>query len=85
MGTLAVNVSGSFALGLLIGLDVGGDGFLLAGTALLGAYTTFSTWMFETHRLLEEDARATALLNVVLSLAAGLLAAAAGWAIGAAL
>ena len=41
-------------LGLFAGLALHGDALLLAGTALLGSYTTFSTWMFETHRLAED-------------------------------
>jgi len=75
LGTLAVNVSGAFALGAI------GAGHLLAGTALLGSYTTFSTWMFESHRL-GEDGRARAMLaNLAISLAAGLGAAALGRAL----
>ena len=67
-GTLAVNASGSFALGLL------GTNALL-GTGLLGAYTTFSTWMLETHRLAEDGRWRPAVLNVAGSLAVGLTAA----------
>jgi len=50
LGTLAVNLLGSFALGLLTGLSVTGNALLLAGTATLGSFTTFSTWMLETER-----------------------------------
>ena len=42
-GTLAVNLSGALALGVLHGAGVGGDAMRLVGTGLLGAYTTFST------------------------------------------
>ncbi len=49
-GTLVVNLTGSFVLGLLTGLSVTGDALLLFGTGLLGAYTTFSTWMVESLR-----------------------------------
>ena len=84
LGTLTVNLVGSFALGILYGTGVGGDGLLLAGTAVIGSFTTFSTWMFETQRLVEDGDDALALVNVVVSLAAGLAAAVAGWAIGAA-
>jgi fluoride exporter len=73
-GTLAVNVSGSFVLGLVGGGD-------LVGTGLLGAYTTFSTWMLETHRLAEEGRVRLAVVNIVGSLAAGLAAAALGRAL----
>jgi CrcB protein len=84
-GTLAVNVSGSFALGLLQGLGVAGESSFVIGTGLLGAYTTFSTWMFETERLGEEGDASTGIANITIGVAAGLAAAGAGWAIGAAL
>lgn len=78
LGTLTVNLSGAFVLGLLTGLNVAGNAMLLAGTATIGAYTTFSTWMLETHRLAEDRAYRIAALNIVLSLAAGIGAAALG-------
>jgi CrcB protein len=81
-GTLVVNVTGAFLLGLLAGVGVDGHLLLLAGTAALGAYTTFSTWMFETHRLAAEGRLRHAVANVALSLAAGIAAAVAGRAIG---
>ncbi len=84
-GTLVVNVSGAFLLGVLAGRGVGGTGVLLAGTAVLGSYTTFSTWMFETVRLAEDGEEALALANLALGLAAGLAAAGLGWALGAVL
>jgi fluoride exporter len=83
LGTLVVNLSGAFLLGLLS--DVTGDAYLLAGTATLGAYTTFSTWMLETHRLAEDGRGRPALLNMALSLAAGLLCAWLGRELGMAL
>lgn len=78
LGTLTVNLSGAFVLGLLTGRNVAGNAMLLAGTATIGAYTTFSTWMLETHRLAEDRAYRIAALNIVLSLAAGIGAAALG-------
>jgi CrcB protein len=81
LGTLAVNVSGSFLLGILAGSDVSADAYLLAGTATLGAFTTFSTWMFETQRAAEEGRARVAWANVVLSAALGLAAAALGRAL----
>jgi CrcB protein len=85
LGTLAVNGSGCLALGLLTGSHVTGDAALLAGSATLGAYTTFSTWMYETHRLAEEGELRAAAANVVVSLVLGASLAALGWALGAAL
>jgi CrcB protein len=81
-GTLAVNLSGAFALGLLTGLDVTGDALELAGTAFLGAFTTFSTWMYESQRLVEAGDAPAGAANLLIPLAAGLGAAALGRAIG---
>jgi len=83
LGTLVVNASGALALGLLTGLAASGDTLVLAGTATLGSYTTFSTWMLETHRLAEDGALAPAALNVLVSLAIGIGAELLGRAIGA--
>jgi CrcB protein len=85
LGTFVVNLAGSFCLGALTGLAVTGDTLLLAGTALLGSFTTFSTWMLETERLGEEGQERVALLNLGFSFGGGLAAALLGWALGAAL
>jgi CrcB protein len=82
LGTLAVNVSGAVILGLLTGLALGHDEALLAGTAAVGSYTTFSTWMLETQRLTEERQHGKAAVNVAVSLAAGVAAAALGQLLG---
>lgn len=83
VGTFVVNLSGSAILGLLVGIGLSGDRLLLAGTATIGSYTTFSTWMLESQRLVEEGEPAAAALNVLLSLGAGLGAVALGRVIGA--
>lgn len=85
VGTLAVNVSGSFLLGLVTALALH-RAFPEAPTVLLGAgfcgaFTTFSTFAFETVRLAERAERGRALLNVVITVAGGLAAAAAGFAL----
>jgi CrcB protein len=84
-GTLVVNVSGAVLLGLVTGLAPSSAVSLLAGTAAVGSYTTFSTWMFESQRLGEERQLAGVLTNVAVSLVAGLAAAAVGRALGGAL
>lgn len=84
-GTFAINISGAFLLGLLSGFALSGTALVLAGTATLGSYTTFSTWMLETDRLREEGEFRRAAANVVLSLGAGVVAVVAGRAIGAGL
>jgi fluoride exporter len=82
LGTFVVNMSGAAVLGLLVGLGLTGDGLLLAGTATLGSYTTFSTWMLESQRLVEDGELAIAAGNVLLSLVVGLGAVALGRFIG---
>ncbi len=77
-GTLVVNASGSFLLGLLAGLSLSGSALVLAGTATLGSYTTFSTWMLETWRLGDGGRRGLALANVLVSVGLGLGAVAVG-------
>jgi fluoride exporter len=81
-GTFAVNVSGALLLGLLSGLVLSPHLALLAGTAFVGSYTTFSTWMLETQRLSEERQLQPAVANIVVSLVLGLVAAWLGLTIG---
>jgi CrcB protein len=72
-GTLVVNLTGAFALGFVTG-KLSGDAQLLVGTGLLGGYTTFSTWMFESHRLGEDGALRAGVVNLLGSLILGILA-----------
>ncbi len=81
-GIFVVNLSGALLLGLLAGLALHGDALLLAGTAVLGSYTTFSTWMLDSHRLVEEGERRLLAANVLLSLLLGLGAVALGRTLG---
>jgi fluoride exporter len=89
-GTLVVNVSGSFVLGLLFALAIERD-ILPAQSRLplmvgfVGAYTTFSTLMLESWRLVDGGAIAMALANVVGSAVLGLIAVVAGLVLGRAL
>jgi CrcB protein len=83
-GTLVVNLSGALALGIL-GAAVSGTALVLAGTAAIGSYTTFSTWMLETHRLAEDGKNGIATANIIVSLILGVGTAALGRAIGHAL
>lgn len=82
VGTFVINVSGSFVLGLLVGLvlahRLSPDVRLIAGTGFLGGYTTFSTFAYETVQLAAEGSRRLALANVAGSVTAGIVAAAAG-------
>ena len=83
--TLAINVSGSFVLGVITGLALY-HGFpttprLVLGTGFCGGYTTFSTFAYEIVFLAEERRNRTASVNLVLSLLVPALAAALGMAL----
>jgi fluoride exporter len=84
-GTLAVNVSGAFALGVLTGAAVSTHVAFVFGTGFMGGYTTFSTWMVETERLGEAGELASAFLNLAVSMLAGFAFVAAGFYVGQAL
>jgi CrcB protein len=86
-GTLVINATGSFVLGLLFALtterailpaDIRGP--LMIG--FLGAYTTFSTWMLESWRLIEGGSYGAAVANLGGSVVVGLIAVSAGLVIG---
>lgn len=86
IGTSLVNLTGSLVLGLVTGLaqagHLGGETVAIVGTGLLGGYTTFSTASVETVRLAQQRRPIAALGNAFGNLAACVLAAAAGIAIG---
>ncbi|KAB8195280.1 fluoride efflux transporter CrcB [Nonomuraea phyllanthi] len=84
-GTLAVNVAGSALLGFLAALPAQGAAMALLGTGFCGALTTYSTFGYETMRLLEEGARFHAVANAVAGVVAGLGAAFCGAALAQAL
>jgi CrcB protein len=73
-GTLAVNISGALVLGVLAGAKLGDDAYELLGTGLMGAFTTFSTWVLESHRLGEDGQLRLGALNFLVSLALGVAA-----------
>ena len=85
-GTLVINVSGSFILGVIMGLvdarALSPAFRLAAGVGFVGAYTTFSTFTYETMRLVEDGSSLLAVVNVAGSLLAGLAATIAGLAAG---
>ena len=83
--TLVINLAGSFLMGFVLpyGVDRGWSETRLLPITIgfLGAYTTFSTFSYETFTLLRADRELAALAYVVASLVGGVLAAAAGYAI----
>jgi CrcB protein len=90
LGTLAINVSGSFLIGLLLSLAT--DRVVLhpnwrlgVVVGFIGAYTTFSTFEYETFKLLETGSGISGFLNVVVSLLLGFLAVWGGVAVAGAI
>lgn len=89
IATFAINVTGSFVLGLLLqalargGPDTGGRRALRLGlgTGVLGGYTTYSSFAVDAARLLQSGHLVLALAYALVSVALGLLAAAAGMAV----
>jgi len=88
-GTLTVNLAGCLILGLLTGAAITGAASppaqLLVGTGLCGALTTYSTFSYETLRLLQTGARFYAATNVIASVITGLGATYTGAALAQAL
>ncbi len=84
-GTVVVNLAGSFVLGLVVGLatyqGLDADVRTVVGTGFIGAYTTFSSFSYDTVGLLEDGATSAALVNALGSVALGLIAATAGFAL----
>ena len=78
VGTLVINVSGAFLLGLLSFLKVNPSSFTLLGDGFLGAYTTFSTFMYEGFRLFEDKENLNALVYIAGSLVLGITGFLAG-------
>jgi CrcB protein len=84
-GTIVVNVTGSFVLGVVVGIatyhGLDADVRTVVGTGFLGAYTTFASYSYDTFGLLEGRAPAKVVLNAVGSVVAGLAAATVGFAL----
>jgi CrcB protein len=89
VGTLTVNITGSFILGLVTGLawyhGLGGRAHAVVGVGFCGAFTTWSSVTWETVRLAEDGLVGQALANVLGSVAAALAFAALGIVVAAAL
>ena len=87
LGTLVINLTGTFVLGVLFAWIIERnvlppDVRLPLMVGFLGAYTTFSTFMLESWRLVEEGAYGLATANLVGSVVLGLVAVVAGLAVG---
>lgn len=86
LSTLIVNVTGSFLLGLLVGLSLAGRlpeaSLIWGGAGFLGAFTTFSTFTYETVQLMEDGAWTYVAWNLLLSGPLSFAAAGLGYVVG---
>ena len=82
LGILAINLAGALALGLVAGVALEGQALVIVAGGGIGSFTTFSTWILDSHRLAEAGHTHLVWLNLGLSLAAGFAAVALGHWLG---
>jgi fluoride exporter len=85
LGILAINLAGTLVLGLLAGAALSGEALIIVAGGVLGSFTTFSTWMLDSHRLADAGHTHLVWLNLGLSLVVGFAAIVIGHWLGAAL
>jgi CrcB protein len=85
LGILAINVAGTLALGLVAGAALSGQALVVVAGGGIGSFTTFSTWVLDSHRLADAGHTHLVWLNVGLALLAGFAAVAFGHWLGATL
>lgn len=78
LGILAINIAGALALGLVAGAALEGQALVIVAGGGIGSFTTFSTWILDSHRLAEAGHSHLVWLNIGLSLVAGFAAVALG-------
>ncbi|HMJ72257.1 MAG TPA: fluoride efflux transporter CrcB [Solirubrobacterales bacterium] len=81
-GILAINIGGALALGLVAGVALEGEALVIVAGGGIGSFTTFSTWILDSHRLAEAGHTHLVWLNLGLSLLAGFAAVALGHWLG---
>ena len=81
VGTFVINISGAFLLGALSGLNVAHSAYLLLGDGFLGAYTTFSTIMYEGFSLFKEREKLNAFVYILGTCLLGIAGFAMGFAL----
>jgi CrcB protein len=82
LGILAINIAGALALGLVAGAALKGEALVVVAGGGIGSFTTFSTWILDSHRLGEAGHTHLVWLNLGLSLLAGFAAVALGHWLG---
>jgi CrcB protein len=82
LGILAVNLSGALALGIVAGAALHGTALVIVAGGGIGSFTTFSTWILDSHRLGQDGHARLAWLNIGVSIGAGFAAVALGHWLG---
>jgi CrcB protein len=82
LGILLVNLSGALALGIVAGAGLSGEGYTIVAGGAIGSFTTFSTWILDSHRLAGAGRADLAWINIAVSLLAGFAAVALGHWLG---
>lgn len=82
LGTFVINILGAFLLGVVTSVDPGKGGYLLLGDGFLGAFTTFSTFMYEGFHLFRENEKLNAAAYVLGTLLLGIIGYVSGCALG---
>nr|WP_319489651.1 fluoride efflux transporter CrcB [uncultured Caproiciproducens sp.] len=82
LSTFIINIAGAFLLGVICGLGVSGNPYLLLGDGFCGAFTTFSTFAVESVQLMRHDAVKESILFIALSAAFGLICFFVGYRMG---
>lgn len=85
LGVLAINLAGTLVLGLVAGAALEGEALVIVAGGAIGSFTTFSTWILDSHRLADAGHTHLVWLNLGLSLVAGFTAIALGHWLGQAL
>src|SRR4051812_7589447 len=73
IGTLLINISGAFLLGIVCSIYTSGNLYLLLAEGYLGAYTTFSTFMYEGFNLFQENEKKNAAKYILGTLFLGII------------
>lgn len=72
-GTFMINITGAFLLGVVSNIGLNGNIYLLVADGFLGAYTTFSTFMYEGFNLFQDNEKMNALIYILGSLVIGIV------------
>lgn len=78
IGTFVINISGAFLLGIISNIGLNSNYYYLLGDGFLGAYTTFSTFMYEGFNLFRENEKLNAITYFAITVTIGLISYAIG-------